>query len=66
MIVKERLEQRETRSVKSEIEGQVFLTVKYWYDLVLVAKEEIMLHGIIFRPTATEVTYGKNERGGKN
>jgi len=38
--VKERLEQRETRSVMSEVGGQVFLTVKYAYDLVLVAKEK--------------------------
>jgi hypothetical protein len=57
--VKERLEQRETRSVKSEIVGQVFLAVKYSYDPVFVAKEEIMLHGIIPRTTEIGIPYGR-------
>jgi hypothetical protein len=33
--------------------------VKYAYYLVLVAKEEIMLHGIIPRPTEIGITYGR-------
>ena len=37
--VKERLEQREIRSVKSEIGRQIFLAVKYAYDLVFVPRE---------------------------
>jgi hypothetical protein len=45
--------------VKSEIGGQVFLTVKYSYDLVFVAKEKMMLHGIIPRPTEIGITYGR-------
>jgi hypothetical protein len=58
-IVKESLEQRETISVKSEIGGQVFLGVKYAYDLVFVAKEEIMLHDIIPRPSEIGIPYGR-------
>ena len=37
--------------MKSKVGGQVLFALKYAYDLVLVAKEEIMLHGIIPRPT---------------
>jgi hypothetical protein len=57
--VKERLEHRETRSVKSEIGGQVFLGVKYAYNLVFVAKEEIILHGIIPRLPEIGISYGR-------
>jgi hypothetical protein len=44
--------------VKSETE-QAILAVKYAYDLVLMAKEEIMLQGIIPRLTEIGIPYGR-------
>lgn len=64
--VKERLEQREIRSVKSETGGKVFLAVKYAYDLVFVAREEIMLRGIIPRPNEIGIPMEGNKRGKKS
>jgi hypothetical protein len=41
-----------------KIGGQVFHSVKYAYDLVLLAKEEAVLQGMIAKVTETVICYG--------
>ena len=48
-----------------KIEGQVIRTAKYADDLVLLAKEEAILQGMIERLTETGTCYGMEMNEGK-